>query len=368
VPVKTPNQISEINGLRGLAIVGVLFQHVGVGAANGLVIPGIGIPITPLTSNGWTGVNLFFILSGFVLYLPYAQGRREMNGARAALAFYRHRFLRLMPLYYLAAIVLLIATYLGSHVGLRWHDVVQLLAMSFVFERYAFAPGLNPSLWSIGVEVLFSLSFPVLIFLMRRFGTRQFLTAVLFGALVVRVAGRVWNPAPLQSGPNFLSDNLLGRLDEFALGMAVAKLYANGKIIESWKYLLWPGILLILAAWIGFDLCSRDKLSVMWAAPCNNVLDAGYCAILIVALGGASGISRVLSWRPLQLIGMMCYSLYIWHMPILSLAGTHSSLVLILLPVTFVVAALSYRFIEFGRVQDWRPLFLARARPALPDL
>src|SRR6266436_3965033 len=62
--------------------------------------PHVPIAISPLLTNGSTGVNLFFVLSGFVLSLPFAAGDRPLGTTRDWLSFYRRRALRLMPLFY----------------------------------------------------------------------------------------------------------------------------------------------------------------------------------------------------------------------------------------------------------------------------
>ena len=105
-------RIGFTNGLRGLSILAVIYHHMfaertpaGTGAirVGGLTL----LPYAPL-ANGFLGVNLFFILSGFVLYLPYASGRRTMARGEDYRRFYVHRFQRIMPLYYLFVAVALV--------------------------------------------------------------------------------------------------------------------------------------------------------------------------------------------------------------------------------------------------------------------
>jgi len=163
------DRIAVVNGLRGLAIIGVIFQHMGSGWALD-ALGGELAPLRPLVSNGWTGVNLFFILSGFVLFLPYAAQRRGMASGADVWHFYRARFLRLMPLYYFAAAVVLVlaASVLGAmaFTGLA----IDLATMRFAVLPHHFGIAINCPLWSIGVEVLFSLAFPSLVIAAARIG------------------------------------------------------------------------------------------------------------------------------------------------------------------------------------------------------
>src|SRR4051812_44273760 len=96
-------RLGAINGLRGLAILAVVYAH----AAAYRTPPGWHavhwgeytiLPFAVL-SNGWLGVNLFFVLSGFVLFLPYERSSRTMATLSDLKWFYAHRFQRLMPLY-----------------------------------------------------------------------------------------------------------------------------------------------------------------------------------------------------------------------------------------------------------------------------
>jgi peptidoglycan/LPS O-acetylase OafA/YrhL len=347
-------RVSVVNGLRGLAIIGVLFQHLGWGWISRYLRSAPHWSLA-LVSNGWTGVNLFFILSGFVLFLPYADGRRHIAGWADTVSFYRHRFLRLMPLYYFVALVLLAV---GAGPMSRASFVAaaqQLLLLRFVVTRYGFMPPLDFPLWSIGVEILFSLAFPLLVVLIGRLGLARVLGLALAAALIARVAGRLWNPEPL--GPNFISDNLPGRIDEFVLGMAIAQLYARDQVPPWAPRLAWPGIGLILVAWEGFYRCQYQGLATVVMSPLNNLLDAGFCCLLLGALVRERAGRAALAFPPLQVIGMMCYSIYIWHAPILSavgpIIGDAPALLLVLALATF-----TYRYIEFGRERNWRVLFL----------
>jgi hypothetical protein len=224
------DRIAVVNGLRGMAIIGVLFQHIGLGWAMSVVGNDFGM-LRPLLSNGWTGVNLFFIRSGFVLFLPYAAQRRTMVARADFWHFYRGRFLRLMPLYFFSAVVLLVLA--GPVLGSEAFDelAIDLATVRFVLRPHYFGVAINFPLWTIGVEILFSVAFPFVVIAIARIGLVPTLLAALLAALTDRIGGRLWDPHPL--GPNFISDNIFGRIDEFVIGMALARWHVEGRI-PSW--------------------------------------------------------------------------------------------------------------------------------------
>ena len=366
-PARAPLRLESINGLRGAAILSVIYFHVICGMWPAAAVP---VWLSPLVTNGWTGVNLFFILSGFVLFLPYAAGERRMVAPSDRAVFYRRRWLRLMPLFYVAVVgEWLLAAWQGHG---RISELAWVASLGFIVSPNEFAPSFNPALWSIGVEIAFSMLFPSLVAAARRFGIARMLVAALVMSLAIRVLGIMRFPA-LQ-GATFNSDMLLCRLDEFVIGMMLAWLYLAGRL--PWRPVLCAaaGVLLVAIAWIGFDQVLRGGLPPIARAGLNDLLDAGLFLVVRAVLAPETRFAAALGWRPLQVLGMMCYSIYIWHQPLLELmmpgraALPASAFVLSLLlfaAALLAVAALSYRFIEFGRVSDWRRLFLLdRPQPA----
>ncbi|MFZ2007657.1 MAG: acyltransferase [Stellaceae bacterium] len=366
-PVRAPLRLESINGLRGAAILSVIYFHVICGMWPAPVVP---VWLSPLVTNGWTGVNLFFILSGLVLFLPYAAGERRMISPADRAAFYQHRFLRLMPLFYVAVVSeWLLAVWQGhGNVG----ELAWVASLGFTVNAQEFAPPFNPALWSIGVEIAFSALFPSLIAAAQRFG----LARVLAGALVMSLAFRVFGILrfPALQGATFNSDMLLCRIDEFVIGMMLARLYVSGRLPWRPALCLVAGALLVAIAWIGFDQVLRGGLPPIARAALNDVLDAGLFLVVRAALAAETRFAAALCWRPLQVLGMMCYSVYIWHEPLLELmmpgraalpAPAFALSLLLFAAALLAVAALSYRVIEFGRVADWRRLFLlGRSQPA----
>jgi peptidoglycan/LPS O-acetylase OafA/YrhL len=356
-------RLPQINGLRGIAIIGVVSYHIVAGV---LARDSLPAGLSVLLTNGWSGVNLFFILSGFVLFLPCATDDRAIERLANPTAFYRRRCWRLLPLFYIGAIGSWALAIVGGMTA-NPASLLPVLDFSFILDAANFGPAFNVPMWSIGDEIAFSALFPLLALSFRRHGAVRVVAMALVVALAVRIAG-IWRFPALQ-GPTFNSDMFACRIDEFVLGMALAQAYAAGWLPRRPVLFAVGGTILVILAWAGFDLVLREELPPLWRAVLSDVLDAGLAAIVVAALVPGTRLAAGLSWRPLQVAGMMCYSLYIWHLPLLRLIAGDRAMVsaagfageiAAFLVVTVAVAALSYRFIEFPRIDDWRRLFLLR--------
>src|SRR4030065_1609791 len=150
--------------LRGIAILAFVFPHwsgIHVDPEGWWLKYGYAsFPGTWLT-HGWLGVSLFFVLSGFVLFLPYAQGRRQFLVTGDILKFYRHRARRLLPLYYIPpCVALFILGNFWPHYNLERTFAMATLTFNF-FPKY-FAPPGNTPLWSLGIEIWYCILFPAL--------------------------------------------------------------------------------------------------------------------------------------------------------------------------------------------------------------
>ena len=353
-------RLPAVDGLRGLAIIGVLSFHIVAGMFTQDTLSPI---LSVLLASGWSGVNLFFILSGFVLFLPYAADRTAADTLNP-FDFYWRRGRRLLPLFWVGTIATWALAVIRGVPG-DPYQLVSVLSLDFILDGRSFGPFFNVPLWSLGDEIAFSLFFPLLVMGFRRLGIVRLTGLAILVALAMRLVG-IWRFPALQ-GPTFNSDMFVCRIDEFVFGIVLARSYVAGWLPR--RPLLWAGIgaALVLAAWTGFDLVLRGLLPPLSRAGLNDVLDAGLVAIAAAALVPRTRFAAMLSWRPLQLAGVMCYSLYVWHLPLLNAVAPDRaqmslplfvSAIAVFLVLTFVVAAFSYRFIEFPRTGDWRRLFL----------
>lgn len=321
--------IPALTGLRFVAALAVLGFHRGQEFL--AVAPR---PLRALAANGYVGVSLFFVLSGFILAYTYCERAGERVGLRA---FYEARLARIYPVYLLG---LLLALPFGVATGLTAPDWAARLhlALGFLAELLLVqswhpdsACGLNCPGWSLSVEVGFYLLFPFLTWLFFRSARAL---AVLFvacvglavlppllylalrpdGALAVGPATHTFWVAVVKYNPAL-------HLGEFLLGIVTAALSVHLSAGRPGGLRPWLAEPLLPAALLLALLASAPLEPYLLV---HNGLLAPLFAWLIVALAlagadasrPASGLVRLLSHPVLVLLGEASYSLYILHMPL----------------------------------------------------
>ncbi|MDD5026553.1 MAG: acyltransferase [Candidatus Peribacteraceae bacterium] len=359
-------RIDFIDGLRGYAILAVIFGHVYVRNTNilipwgyhGIWLHGLKLSVFTFFTNFHEAIPLFFILSGFVLFLPFALNIREMKSWQDAKKFYFRRARRLFPLYLIN--IFLFATLL--RVDALPRDTVKnlffLLTFLFPFFHSLQQPIYNPVLWSLGVEAWFSLLLPLIIVCIRRYGFGKVMFTFIAFALILSF-WRTFQPISTY----FWHTNGVGvRLRDFVFGMFLAHLCATQQLsVRGWKWLV-MGILIVSISFLFSDAFWMKLVPTQLAAVTNLTTPLGFSFIIYEALSVRWSVFHFLlaNW-PIQLCGMMCYSLYVWHSPaiVLQPAATLVRLIRYLFLV-FATSFVSYRFIEFGSVKDWRSLLPRR--------
>lgn len=344
----------ELTGLRALAALLVMFLHYwAAGGAPRLAIAGL--DMTPLAAAGWVGVDLFFVLSGFLL------ARTPLP----ALTFWRRRARRILPAFLVQLVLLFVIGWwlLGSPPATPGELAAQATLTFNLWDTRT----LNPVYWSLPVEWDFYLLFPLLAVLLRRHPWRWTL-AVLAGCVAFRLSCAAMLDAHGTDAIGYARwiIQLPARLDEFLFGMLAAQWL--DRLQARWGPWLFAagaaGLLLIMwdAAAHGDVFARMIRPRVFWY---HTALGAS-CTLLV--MGAALGPGRVVSWplrsRPLQLIGTISYSLYLWHLPIVTALVAASperavQIAWLLAPVAAAaVSWLSWRFVE-------RP-FLRTSRSGAP--
>lgn len=294
--------LPPLTGIRGLAALAVLGFHVHVllGAL-------------PPFARGFLGVDVFFVLSGFLLAWLAAGDPDWRPGA-----FFRRRFMRILPPLYLQMVLVGLwaawgATWLFPWPGFAAYSLQFTLA--FHVGPEPIRPVLGPW-WSIPVELGFYLLFPLALAGLRR---NRGLTLVAVALLVL--AFRAWLLEAHGTAPDlpFWLSQVPAVLDQFVIGMALG-LWAHGRGAEpprsAERWLLPSGFLLAVAviAWPGLS-----QAQVRWpSALFLDTLFALGIALVLAGLARVPGLpARVLSWKPLIGLGTISYSLYLWHLPVI---------------------------------------------------
>jgi peptidoglycan/LPS O-acetylase OafA/YrhL len=349
----------DIDGLRALAIVPVVLFHAGVKQ-----IPG-----------GFVGVDIFFVISG---YLITSLILGEMSEGRfSLLRFYERRVRRIFPaLFAVLAFCSVVALLLFLPRELRGYDRSLMAATFFVSnihfynaaDYFGARPDSLPLLhtWSLSIEEQFYVVFPLLLIVSMYWGRRISIAviAVLFALSLAAsiVVTPIDRAAAFYLAPMRAWELMLGAL----LAVGVAPRIESHAAREA---LAFAGIALIAYALFFFD--------EMMAFPSWTALIPALGAALVIYAGDGRQtlVARGLSLSPFVFIGLISYSLYLWHWPLLVFArywnivpldGWQSAAIVAL---SLMLAALSWRYVEqpFRRRQELVPprMLVASAAAAM---
>lgn len=298
-------EIRSLTGLRGVASLYVVLFHIGpYGFA--ATLPGRFI------GHGYIAVDLFFVLSGFVMAMTHHQVGHD-GLFRGFADFMARRAARILPLH-LSLLGVCTALIIGFGFGTMpgWRDEIAniLLIQSWGLTPYG---SVNPPSWSISTEWAVYLTFPILTFLcLRSHKITIILVAcgafLLLGAIEL-LPGQLTHPVGAAGPLNIWSPStpapILRCLAEFSLGLLTWRLWheASPRSIQTWRRLC-PAYFAIL-------------LVIMTVTPWDMVIVAMF-PLLILGLASDTGlVARWLSYQPIHRLGVISYSIYLVHYPVL---------------------------------------------------
>jgi peptidoglycan/LPS O-acetylase OafA/YrhL len=327
-------RLDTIDVLRGIAAFSVALYHIW-GHDGGYAFPSIGV--VPQTLNptffdyiispfrwGYLGVSLFLVLSGFCIHLPYARKKQEKDDyAFRPRQFFARRIWRLYPAYIVAVVGTAMVLWIGEgipslKIGDRmaiptFADVIGHLTMAHGFIENQFY-SIVSVFWSLSLEFQLYLLYPLFLFLFRKIGTLRAVVLLTIVSLVWRYCAIAYFDNGLISiatqGPYVLIGSVLARMPEWLFGALVAELLLSRKNVVS-SFTSMASIVVVIAAAILTTLHQE-----LWVA--TDILFGLGFALLVFFVAfreysRAKEVSRSFLFRWFVKIGVISYSLYLFH-------------------------------------------------------
>ncbi len=367
VPEKTNSKsnIAALDGVRAIAALAVLTFHLNI--LNGGPPWNMGkYPlISAVATFGGSGVTLFFILSGFLLFMPYARALLFEGDWPSTRDFYLRRALRIIPGYY-AALFLIIVLFHPEYLHAdHWQQVLLFVTFLMDTSKQTFMQ-LNGPFWTLAIEWQFYMLLPFIALgfslIVRRLSSlpqRRLIIlltcclAVIAWGLFIRYVGihyKAYPTATVLVPRSVLNITLLfvygmgGKyLESFAVGMIIctcyvfarhpacgASLLAGLRRISPW---LWGcGLLILLFTagwhfnvlhWHGWPFAYLDPITPVFEWLNEMVIAIGYGACIVAILFDTGGLKFLFERRLLRWIGLISYGLYMWHLPLLDFFQSH---------------------------------------------
>lgn len=313
------NSIPALDGLRAIAVLLVLLFHAW-NDLPGYIQPGQNPYQYPL-NYGRTGVHLFFVLSGFLLFLPYARCMFGLGPLPSVKNLYRRRVLRVGPAYWVCLLLLVASA--PQVVGGFLDVFLHLTFLSNMFPKTTFS--INGVFWTMAVEVQYYALLPVigwgLVTLSGRCGPRRAMGAAIGILFVASLCSTYLVKSARLSRLPVVGSLLLGEyslpywLAIFGAGITCSVLYVYLTTVRP------TALQMTRRRWgntaMAAGLCIVLGIAFIPGAyhvPCKDIIfGVAYAGILFGVLFGAPVVSGALTSRPLRFIGLISYSCYLWH-------------------------------------------------------
>jgi peptidoglycan/LPS O-acetylase OafA/YrhL len=353
-----------LDAVRGVAAVLVILFHANQNQRQGAWVAGFdGRVAEALALVSEFAVGLFFVLSGFVLFLPWVREGLSGRSGRSGREMLLRRFARLLPLYFMVVLVVWGVT--NTRLPGNWQDLLLHLSMTHVYSvDYIFWTD-GPA-WSLAVEfhfyVLMALTVPLLCRWCARLESRRARVAVMgllptlmvatgTGWLCWAVAHRAVNSWPTWFGP-------MAKAPLFAFGMLLAIAVALGAELRhpvARRLLTLAGLAGLGAAVVLRPDHELHASAQLWNLALGLIGTAFVAAIVM----SPDRPARWLTWAPMTTLGVLSYGIYLLHEPMMRMLRSHELLpvrdggrwdwvltTVIVVAVTVVVATLSSRYVE----------------------
>ena len=347
------NNLPQLTSLRGLAALWVMSFHMlqSLVPLRGWVtlndaIKSISSPIdiSPIFT-GWAGVHIFFVLSGFVLYLSIITNE-PINIKR----YINRRFLRILPAYWAQMFLLFIASSLG---WLGSYSLGNWVSHIFLLHNFDFlwSTSINAVWWTLPIELEFYILLPFIVMFTRKFGVSCFVIISAITSVIYKIYLFPYIINETIEYKAWVFGQLPARLVMFALGMLGAEIYLKSSCKQYSQIFLLIGI---LGGWFVLKWIRYVGGELFWDGHLNMVYIFDMLLavpIMFAILGIAYGsLNWLLLNKPALYIGTISYSIYLWHDLIIKLI-MHPTIdyrlgIVLCFIVTLFVASISYHMVE----------------------
>ena len=331
----------EIDGLRALAVLPVILFHAGFQTFSG----------------GFVGVDVFFVISGYLITSIILAELEQ--GKFSIINFYERRARRILPALFLVMFVCLpFAWFLMAPGDMKDFSEtvvsVNVFLSNVLFWRvsgyFDTAAELKPLLhtWSLAVEEQYYLLFPIFLIIIYRVGRRR-ITFVLSAFFIVSLAAAVWGSYNKPTAAFFLLPTrgfeiLIGALLSFFLSSVTFSKNRIKKQLVN-QLISFVGFILVVYSIFAFDKKTPFP-SLFTLVPTFGA------ALIILSANSDTLVGKLLACKLFVAVGLVSYSAYLWHQPILAFSRiayadeVNQTLIFILLFATFLMAFLSWKFVE----------------------
>lgn len=326
----------DIDGLRAIAVLGVLFFHAGLGCQGGFV-----------------GVDVFFVISGFLITSLILRDLRE--GTFSFVDFWARRIRRIVPALAAMTLAVVVIGYFGMFPDYYEALGKQVIALVLCVSNVKFwketgyfdtASDEKPLLhtWSLSVEEQFYFIIPIALFLVFRFKREKLALPLIALTCVISLVASVYAVTNHPSANFYLLPTRAWELGAGSL-LAFAGPIKNPKLREFSSFI---GLALIIGCYFLFP----EGVSFPGASAIPPVLGAALLIWSGISQDHLPAINRILTLKPIVGIGLISYSLYLWHWPIfayqkhLGYSADSDAVQFSLLAISFLPAWLSWKYVE----------------------
>lgn len=357
-----PHRSISVDNLRGVAVLLVVIYHF-------FVILGIGYSRYFITWGG-LGVDIFFIISGFLIFNSYEKGYETFGFKKGLKVYFINRFFRIVPAYYfnLVIILLIVPFFITDYSFLFSLNFLKQVIGHLGFLAYIIYRdngwGLNGAYWTLSIEVLWYLIVPIIFFYGSSYRRLLFLISLSFlyvisleiglmnSLLAISMPDRIFNVS-IELMKWWFYHQLPGQFLFFGIGILLCKMHKEHKLGYLEKY-IYAKLHYLPIRYI-FYLVSLLLVFIVGGLQLNSFILRTFVmafvssAIFIFLFFAKQREHGVFSW-----IGKISYSIYLWHFPLLAIGKKinilhHVSLFscgLIFASMLLTISSLSYYFIE----------------------